>query len=83
MCELGRIFNVSCWTISLPFRKCVALVIDGFSGSGGKREIYYICQELKAFTVYTYASLPSPQPDSMHCVSMIFKAPRGESRGKK
>lgn len=44
----------------------MALAIDGISGNGGKREKYYICQELKAFQAYTYASLHSHPPDSMH-----------------
>lgn len=63
----------------------MALDIDVISGSGGKREKYEICQEIKTFPVYTYASLHSHLPDSMHCVSKIFKAPleKVEARGKK
>ena len=45
-------YHLSCWMTCLPLGKCVALVLDGISGSGGKREKYF-CEELKAFPVYT------------------------------
>lgn len=48
------------------------------------KEKYYICQELKAFSVYAYASLHSHLMDFMHCISKIVQAllEKVEARGK-
>lgn len=62
----------------------MALAIDGISGNGGKREKYYICQELKAFQAL-YLCQPSFPSTRFHaCISKIFKAllKKVEARGK-